>query len=206
MNIRVSIQNKKLGFTLTEVIVVTAVSTLLMLAITGSIVSIYKTNAYTFAQAEEVNTARRGLQTWVSDAREMDFGANGAYPFVLVEPHRMYFYADIDPDNITEYIEYELSSTTMYRRVYKASGYPAVYSTSSPQVFTLSEYVQNELNAIPTFRYYNSAGTEINNPSAQITDIRYITINTIVNVDPVNDPGEFMLSGSAAPRNLKDNL
>jgi prepilin-type N-terminal cleavage/methylation domain-containing protein len=194
------------GFTLTEVIVVIAISTVLMLAITLSITSIYRNNAYALAQTQEVDTARRGTQTWAQDTRELDFGANGAYPIVIAEPHRFAFYADIDPDAITEYIDYQLSSTTLYRRVYKASGFPAVYDLSSPQTFILSEYVQNEINMIPTFRYYNSSGVLIANPQAMITDIRYITINIIVNVDPVKSPGEFMLQGSAAPRNIKDNL
>jgi len=194
------------GFTLTEVIMVIFITSLLMLVITNSIVSIYQTNAYALAQASEVDTARRGVQAWIKDARELDFGANGAYPIVIAEPHRFGFYADIDPDAITEYLVYELASTTFYRRVYKASGFPAAYDLATPQIFTMSEFVQNELNGIHTFTYYNNAGVEITNPTAQLTDIRYIRMNMIVNIDPLRSPGEFMLQGSAAPRNLKDNL
>lgn len=184
----------------------TAVSTILMLVVTFSVVSIYRSNGYAIAQAQEIDTARRGLQTWAQDAREMDFGANGAYPIVSAGAHSISFYADIDPDVITEFIEYELSSTTLYRRVHKVSGFPAVYDTSNPQIFTLSEYVQNELEGVQTFRYYNNSGDEIINPNAQLTDIRYITIELVVNIDPVRSPGEFVLTGSATPRNLKDNL
>lgn len=189
-----------------EVIVVTAVSTVLMLVITSSIVSIYRTNGYAIAQAQEIDTARRGLQTWTQDAREMDFAANGAYPVVSAGPYSLSFYADIDPDAVTELIQYELSSTTLYRRVHKASGFPATYDLSNPAIFTLSEFVQNELEGVQLFRYYNSNGDEILNPNAQLTDIRYIRIELVVNIDPVRSPGEFVLSGSATPRNLKDNL
>jgi prepilin-type N-terminal cleavage/methylation domain-containing protein len=194
------------GFTLVEVIVVTGISSLLMLVITLVIVSLYQNNAYAIAQATEIDTARRGIEIWTQDAREMDFGANGAYPIQEAGPHRLVFFADIDPDAVTELLTYELSSTTLFRRVVKASGFPAVYNLSASTTFRLSEYVQNELNLIPTFRYYNNAGVEILNPNAQITDIRFIRLQLVVNVDPVRAPGEFYLEGSATPRNLKDNL
>lgn len=189
-----------------EVIMVTSISTILMLVITFSIVSVYRNNAYALAQTGEVDSARRGLQTWTQDVRELDFGANGAYSIQSAEPQYMAFYSDIDPDAITEFIEYELVDTTLYRRVHKAGGFPATYSTSTPATTVLSEFVQNNLEAIPTFRYFNNNGDEISNPTAQITDIRYIKMQLVVNIDPVRAPGEFMLEGSAAPRNLKDNL
>lgn len=203
---KVDLNNIKAGFTLMEVIVVTTVSTILMLVVTFSVVSIYQSNGYAIAQAQEIDTARRGLQAWTQDTREMDFGANGSYPIAQAGPYNLSFYADLDPDAITEFIEYELSSTTLYRRVYKSSGFPAVYDLSNPTVYTLSEFVQNELEGIQLFRYYNNSGEEIFNPNAQITDIRYITIELVVNIDPVRSPGEFVLMGSATPRNLKDNL
>lgn len=185
---------------------VTSISTILMLVITFSIVSIYRNNAYALAQTGEIDSARRGLQTWVHDAREMDFGANGSYAIQFAGPHYLTFYSDIDPDAITEFIEYELTGTTLYRRVHKAGGFPASYSTSTPSTFTLSEHVQNIIDGIPTFRYFNNSGVEILNPNAQITDIRYIRMQLVVNIDPVRAPGEFMLEGSATLRNLKDNL
>lgn len=201
-----SVKYNQKGFTLMEVIVVTSVSTVLMLVITFSIVSVYHNNAYAIAQTGEVNSARRGLQTWVQDTREMDFGANGAYAVQYAGPHYFSFYSDIDPDAITEFIEYELIDTTLYRRVHKAGGFPATYSTSTPSTFILSEYVQNNIEAIPTFTYFNNSGEEIINPNTQITDIRFIRMQIVVNIDPVQAPGEFMLEGSATPRNLKDNL
>jgi len=198
--------HNKRGFTLMEVVVVTSISTILMLVITFSIVTIYRHNAYAIAQSGEIDSARRGLQTWVQDAREMDYGANGAYVIQQASEHYFSFYSDIDPDAVTEFIEYELIDTTLYRRVHKAGGFPATYSTSTPDTYTLSEFVQNDLNSLPIFQYFNSSGEEITNPNAQITDIRYIRMQLVVNIDPVRAPGEFMLEGSATPRNLKDNL
>ncbi len=195
------------GFTLVEMLVVIAINTILMLVITYSIMQLYKSNNNTSAQAYEVDSARRGLITWVRDAREMTYAANGAFPLVTVEEHRFGFYSDVDRDNSVEYIEYELEGTTLYKHIHDPSGYPAVYNLASPNLtYILSEYVQNIIQSNVTFRYYNDAGTEVASPAAMISDIRYIQMEMIVNIDPVNSPGEFMLRGGAAPRNIKDNL
>ncbi len=195
------------GFTIVEMIVVIAVNTILMLAITSTVVSIYQTNAYSIAQANEIDAARRGIAVWTQDAREMTLAATGAFPAAVLENNRMGFYSDIDKDNLVEYVEYTLSTTTLRKRSYNPVGYPPVYSTTTADsTEVLSEYVQNITQALPVFTYYDSNGVVLASPSAMISDVRYITIKLIVNIDPIRSPGEFMLQSSAAPRNLKDNL
>jgi Tfp pilus assembly protein PilV len=195
------------GFTLVEVIVICAINTMLLLVITWTVQFIYKSNAYTFAQANEIEAARRGIAIWTSDAREMTLAANGAYPVAVLETNRMGFYSDVDRDLSVEYVEYSLSSTTLTKKTYNPVGNPAVYSTSTPDLTEIvSLYVQNSLQGVPMFGYYDSGGVALASPSAMLTDVRYITLKIIVNIDPVRSPGEFMLQTSAAPRNLKDNL
>ena len=199
--------SKSIGFTLVEVLFVVAINTLLLLVITSTIVSLYKNNQTTSAQAQEVDSARRGLILWVRDAREMTAAADGAYPLVVVENDRLGFYSDVDRDNSVEYVEYELTGTTLRKKVFNPVGYPATYNLAvADDTFIMSEYVQNIIQGQLTFKYYNDAGTLIASPTAMISDIRYIEMQIIVNIDPVNSPGEFMLKGSATPRNLKDNL
>lgn len=195
------------GFTLIETIIVISLFTLLSLAIFSSVTQIYKYNSVTIEQANEIEVARRGLLTWVRDAREMTFGADGAFPIILAESHRMGFFSDIDKDFSVEYVEYRLSTTTLFKYTYEATGSPPVYSTTTPtRTEILSQYVQNLPQSQVTFRYYTEDGALIANPSAMISDIRYMRINLIVNIDPLRSPGEFMLQGSATPRNLKENL
>jgi len=197
----------KAGFTLIETIVIISLSTILMLVITYAIFQMYQFNAYTFAQANEIESARRGVGIWVRDTREMTFGDNGSYPIAIAEPYRLSFYGDVDRDQYVEYVEHVLLGTTMYKYSTNPTGHPPTYSPNNPDItFTLSEHVQNFEQGVPMFRYYNNSGTEILNPQAMITDIRYIEMNIIVNIDPIRSPGEFMLKGSATPRNLKDNL
>lgn len=195
------------GFTLVEMIVVIALNTIIMLAVFATIVQLYQTNSYTFAQTAEVEAARAGILKWTQDAREMTFAADGSFPLVVLGTSTIAYFSDTDRDDDIEYIEYELSSTTLYRNVHKPTGSPPTYDYINPTtVEVVSEYVQNELQDVPIYTYYDSAGLVLTNPSTMITDARYIEMSIIVNIDPLRSPGEFELRTSAAPRNIKDNL
>lgn len=199
-------QNTK-GMTLIEMVVVIAVYTILVGVIFSSIQSLYQYNAYSLAQNNEIDSARRGLLTLTRDAREMTPAEDGTFPIAVKEPHRIGFYSDIDKDNSVEYVEYQLATTTtFYKRVYNPIGSPPVYNLSSPsEEYILSTYVQNIVQNTPTFLYYDTNGVLLNGTSL-LTDVRYIEAKIIVNIDPIRSPGEFMLQSGIAPRNLKDNL
>ncbi len=199
---------KRSGFSLIEALVIVALNTVLLLVITSTVTQLYKNHGYTFEQSNEIEVARKGMGTWVRDAREMTSGANGAFAIVRAGTSTIGFYGDIDKDNSIEYVEYSLgTSTTIRKYTYNPTGYPATYSTTTPSsVEILSEYVQNGRQSVDIFKYYNSSGALIASPQAMLSDITYITMNIIVNIDPLRSPGEFMLQGSSAPRNLKTNL
>lgn len=191
--------------TLVEVIVVIAIYAVLMISVTSTVSFLYQTNSYAVAQAQEVDTARRGLTTWTKDAREMIPSAEGTWPVAIMEPNRIGFYSDVDKDSVIEYVVYSLASTTLYKYTYEPSA-TSSYSTSTPsRTFIISEFVQNLVQATSTFRYFNAAGVAVA-PTGLLTDVRYIQVHLIVNIDPIRSPGEFVLRSSAAPRNLKDNL
>lgn len=189
------------GMTLVEMIVVVAIFTMLMLAVGESISSFYRFNAYTIAQAYQVQNARRGMEQLVRDLREMTFADDGTFPLARMEDNLVGFYSDIDRDNSVEYVEYELTGTTLEKRIYDATGTPPVYEDTPDETDVLSEYVQNINQNTPTFTYYDEGGNEATATSTVI-DIRYIRAGLVVNIDPVRDPGEFTLRSSAALRNL----
>jgi type II secretory pathway pseudopilin PulG len=194
------------AFTLVETMVVIVIYTLVVYALFQSILMFYKFNAYAIAQAYQVDTARRGMDIMVRDIREMTFADNGKFPLALKSAHKIGFYSDVDRDNSVEYIEYELSTTTLLKkRIYGATGNPPVYSTTPEKTILLSEYVQNLNQATSTFYYYDSTGA-LATASTSVTDIVYVGAQIIVNVDPLRDPGQFMLKSSAALRNLKENF
>jgi competence protein ComGC len=194
------------GMTFIEMIVLISIYTVLMLAITSSIINLYNFNSYSIAQTGEVDNARLGITQWNRDAKEMTVAENGNYPVVVIEEHRLGYYSDTDLDDSVEYVEYVLASTTLTKNTYNPSGSPATYDLTTPDSSEiLSRYVQNINQGLPTFEYFDNGGTQLASTSP-IIDVRYITMQLIVNIDPIRAPGEFMLRSSLAPRNLKDNL
>lgn len=194
------------GFTLVESIVVVALFTLLSFAILESIVFFYRVNGYSIAQSNQVQTARVGMEQLVRDLREMMYADDGTFPLVVTEPYRVGFFSDIDRDDSVEYVEYSLyASTTLKKKIFNATGSPPVYhATGTPdETYTLSEYVQNSIQAIPIFVYYDLSGNPATGTTT-VTDLRYVQLSIIVNIDPIRDPGEFMLRSSASLRNLKN--
>jgi prepilin-type N-terminal cleavage/methylation domain-containing protein len=199
------IRTSQNGMTLMEMLIVLSISTVMMTVIFTSIQSLYQQNAYSYAQAYEIDNARRGINRFARDVREMTYSEDGSFPVVTMEPHLLAFYSDIDKDNSVEYVEYELLATTLHKRVYNAVGNPPVYNVAPDEEIVLSEYVQNFTEATSTFFYYNDSGTALS-ATSPLTDVRYIKAQLIVNVDPIQAPGEFMLRLGITPRNLKDNL
>lgn len=199
----ISSRHAKAGFTLTETIVVVTLFTALTLLITQSIFSFYQFNAYTIAQTQQVSEVRDSMEQMVRDIREMTFSDDGTFPLSVMEEDRIGFYSDIDRDDSVEYVEYTLSSTTLSKLIFNATGSPPVYESTPESTTTLSEYIQNRLQDIPVFTYYDNEGL-VSTASSTIADIRYVEVTVIVNIDPIRDPGEYMLRSSASLRNLKD--
>lgn len=194
------------GMTLVEMLVAVTIYTILMLAVFSSTTTLYRQNAYAIEQAGEVNNARRGIQQWNHDVKEMTTAEDGTYPVAVIEPHRLGYYSDTDRDAEVEYVEYVLASTTLTKYTYQATGTPVTYDTSAPdKIEILSLYVQNAEQGTSTFFYYDNSGAQLSSTSPLIA-VRYIQAQLIVNIDPKRNPGEFMLRSSLAPRNLKDNL
>lgn len=197
---------KQQGITLVETVMMIGVYVVLLLAISESIFSLYQNNAYSIAQTEEVDNARRGVIQWHRDVKEMVIGEDGTYPVAVIGAHRFGYFSDTDQDDTVEYVEYVLATTTLTKYTYNATGSPFIYSTTTPdKAETLSLYVQNIVQATSTFFYYDNAYNQLSSTSP-IIDVRFIRMQIIVNIDPLKSPGEFMLRSSIAPRNLKDNL
>jgi len=192
--------------TLVETVMAIGIYTILILAISGSVTSLYQTNSYALGQANEVDNARRGVTQWNRDVKEMTQGEDGTYPVAVIEEHKLGYFSDTDQDTSVEYVEYILATTTLTKYTYNAAGVPATYDFSTPdEVQTLSLFVQNINQSTSTFAYFDEAGTALSSTSP-LVNVKYITVQIIVNIDPLRSPGEFMLRSSVAPRNLKDNL
>jgi prepilin-type N-terminal cleavage/methylation domain-containing protein len=194
------------AFTLIETLVTIAVTSIILGAIVVAIISIYKANSAAFLEAQYVDSARRAVETFVNDVREIDYAVTGAYPLEIVEAHRFGFYADIDPDNQTEYIEYTLSSSTLERVVYTATGTPPLYSATSSQRTILAVNLNNESEGLSTFTYKDHTGALVVDPSVSIATIRSAQLQLSINVVSATTTNNFLLQGSATLRNLRDRI
>jgi len=99
---------KKNSFTLIETLVAIFVFILLMGAVSGAILMLYRTHDYQWQQSLAIEEARRGIETMAWELREARQGENGAYPIEYAGDKEIIFYSDIDNDGKTERVRYFL--------------------------------------------------------------------------------------------------
>lgn len=187
---------------LVEMVVVLSIFTVLSIAIMSIVASFYRYNAYTIAQAYQVDSARRGVEAMVRDLREMTYADNGAFPLISHATSSVSFYSDIDRDDSVEKVSYQLTGETLYKYIYEATGTPAVYSTTPSRTDIVSEYVHDDLERVDLFTYYDADGEPVT--GNEVSDVRQIDVTLVVNVDPIREPGKYYLRSSASLRNLKE--
>lgn len=191
------------GFTILETIMAVAIFTLMMGAVSASIVSFYRANSYTLNKSFAIDSASKGVETMVREIREATYSDTGAYPVVSAATNNFIFFSDIDKDAKIEKVRYFLDGLTFKKGEIEATGNPPVYQSGDEVLFTLSEYVRNGAN--PIFAYYDVLGNEIADLS-RVADIALIKVKLIVNVDPNMPPDDFTLYSTAQLRNLKTNF
>jgi type II secretory pathway pseudopilin PulG len=194
----------KSGFTLMETVVVIAILIIVLGALTSSIRYFYRTNSHALEQSFAINSARIGIERMVKDIREAAFSDEGAYPVISMATSSFSFYSDIDEDIFVEKIRYFLDGTDLNKGVTNSSGDPLVYDDSDEVVSLISDNVRNNADSIEFFSYFDTSGTQVTN-LASTTDLRFTTIEIVVNVNPTRLPNNFTLRSSAALRNVKEN-
>jgi type II secretory pathway pseudopilin PulG len=194
-------RNMQKGMTFIEVLVWISVFLAAMWAIVGSILSFYRANTYTLEQAQAISSARRGVESSIQTIREAHYSSEGAYPIVAMDVHSLSFYADIDDDPLVESVRYFVEGTELKKGIVDPTGDPPTYT--APEVVTTVSYnVRNIEQAVQTFHFYDTAGVEITDLS-NITDVRFVRMDVVVNVSPDKLPNELTLRSSATLRNLR---
>ena len=100
------------SFTLIETIIAFSIFSLIMAALSGSILMLYRTHGYQWQQSLAISEARRGIETMAKEIREAREGENGAYPIEYTGDKEFIFYSDIDNDGKTERVRYFLGQIT----------------------------------------------------------------------------------------------
>lgn len=193
------------GFTLIETIVVVAIFSLVMLAIASSIVFFYRTNASALEQAFAIQSAQKGIDVLVRDIREAIYSDEGSYPVVSIATSSFSFYSDIDRDDSVELTRYYIDGEDLIKGTINATSGIPVYDPANETFEIISDHVRNWEQDVSVFRYFDDTGTEILD-FGDITDVAFVEVTLIVNINPSRLPNEFTLRSSATLRNLKTNL
>ena len=183
-----------------EVIVGVAVFTFAILATIISVLYFYRTNTYAVQQASAVSSAQHGIETMVKNMREASYASNGAYPIVSIGTNDLVFYSDIDTTPYVERVHYYLQGLLLMRGTIEPSGDPPVYS-GTEITSQVSDYVHNINQSVATFQYFDKNGNAISDYT-KVADVRFITMNIVVNVDPNRLPNQLTLHSTAALRNV----
>lgn len=102
--------NFRRGFTLIETLVAIFIFALAIGAISGLILTVYRTQNYTWQQSIAIDEARQGIETMVKEIREARSGEDGSYPIEKAEDKEFIFFADIDNDGKAERVRYFLGT------------------------------------------------------------------------------------------------
>src|SRR3989344_1199912 len=189
------------GMTLIETVVWVAITTSIMLAIITSVQHFYRTNTYAVEQSAAISSAQRGIESMIKTIREAAYSSNGAYPIIALATSSISFYADIDSDPFIERLRFFVEEGSLKRGVIDPSGDPPVY-TSTETISSLSDFVRNVDQNMTTFQYYDLNGSLMTD-LGDISEVRFIEVTIIVNINPYRLPNQFTLRSTAAMRNLR---
>lgn len=191
------------GFSLSETMVVIAMTGVLATALSMAIVSVYRNNAFIFEATASVESARGGLGKALQDIREATYGDNGNYPLGEVATSSVTFYSDVDQDGGIERVRIYLLNGTLYKVVTNAGGTPPSYIGQTPATSTIATYVTNGTST-PLFTYYDTSGMQLSTTSTDVAQVRSVAMTIMVDLNPNRAPNVLTLSGTAMIRNLRD--
>lgn len=189
------------GFTLAEMLVVIAVSTIVAGTLMSVIVSFYRNNAYVFEAAVAVDSARKGIGFAVQDLREATYGDDGSYPIESAATSSVTFYSDVDADGGVERVRIYIYDEVLYRVVTNATNSPPTYSGQTGATTTIVSYVRNGTTT-PLFTYVDSEGTALPQQGTDVSEIAAVTVTLMVDVNPTRAPSVLTFSNTATLRNL----
>lgn len=200
--------NFKKGFTIVELVVVIAVTSVLMLVIGQMLASVFSGSRQQFLAMTNVDQAVLIANKFTNDLRNATNGVDGSFPIGLADNNQIIFYSNSGLATNPNRIRYYVSGTTLYRAVTAPSGSPLVYNLSSEVSNPVQTDIANGVN--PIFTYYdgnyNGAGSALTLP-VNINNIKYIKINlTILKKSQANSASTFSVSSGGVIRNLKTNL
>lgn len=195
---------KKSGFTFIETIIFVSIFSVALGAIVSSILFVYKGQRYNLQVASATYEARKGIEQTIRDLREASYSDIGSYPIISASSSFINFYSDIDKDSKIEQVKYYLDGDKLKKDETEAVGNPPEYKQENTHSMVVAKNVRNNPLSVPLFTFFDKSGNEMTNLS-KITDIAFIKMRVIINLDPVHKPDDFEIRSSAALRNIIGN-
>lgn len=197
------------GFTLLEVVISTAIVSVLVAAVYLLQNFVLDQQQITMNSYISVDYANSAMQTMVRDLRNARFGADGSFILQTANDQELVFFSDVDFDQVTEKVRYFLDGNELKRGITKPSSYPINYPPSEEKIKVINTDIRNATQ--PIFYYYNSDWPKdtTNNPlpaNQRLSQTRLIKISLIVNSSPNQQNTNYQLDSFVQLRTLKDNL
>jgi type II secretory pathway pseudopilin PulG len=189
------------GFTLIEIVVWIAVLTAALIALCSALVSFYHINSFAMKDAVAIGSAQHSMDTAVRAIRTAGYSQIGAYPVISIAANQISFYANVTKGSTNiEQVRFFTQGNSLYEGVIEPQGDPPAY-TGTETLTDLSDYVLNTIVGTSTFFYYDQNGSLITNYT-QFQNVRFVTVNLVVDVSTTSLPTQLTLTESAALRNL----
>lgn len=198
----------KHGFTLIEIIVAVFVMTLMSASVIAFLRSTSRNTGMIQESLTSQSQSRKVLQKFTSEIRSALPAFDGANVIASASSTAIIFYANIDSDQYTEKLRYELVGTKLVRGVTK-------FNTVSGH-YDLAETVNTVVSSVDTtattslFAYYDklydgqSTYPSLSAP-VDIAKIRLVRFNLPINSYGRYGKNQTAYSVQVAFRNLKDN-
>lgn len=194
------------GFTLIEIIVAMAVSSIVLLFVTYFTIDISKFGLYIGDRLELEREAELALRSMVTEIRSIGPAANGAYPIEAASETTFTFYMDADGDGVFDRIRYFVDGTTLKRGLTAPTGSPATYPPTNEQIREVIHYV---VPGTPIFEFFGQgySGTEaaLTSP-VDIASIRLVKAHVTLDQDTTREPASITVSITATIRNLRGEI
>ena len=201
------IKKRAEGFTLIEVIISTAIFSMIAVGIVALVSSILSSSNRQSNLLSDNDQTRKLEFAIIKELRNAKQAADGAYALNTASAQQLIFFTD--NSGTLDRINYFIQNGVMKKGVTHPSGNPPIYNLGNETVTTVQNDVANGAN--PIFNYYDDTyngvtGNALTQP-VNVTNVKFINISlSVFKKGGVSNTGTYTVSAGGAIRNLKTNL
>lgn len=201
-------KNKKItGFTLIEILIVSGLLVLFLVALTTFSRDFFVFNDRYHLSFSADSNAKSALKKLTAELRAAESSATGGFLLEVAASTSLIFFSDPDNDEIRERLRYFIEDRSLKRGLTKPSGNPPTYVASDEKIETL---IADLLTASSTFIYFGNDydGTASSTSLIEPIDVQMVKMARFVFViqSPSNRaPAPYTVQSEVMIRNVKDN-